>query len=78
MDLAIPIGRAVIFDGMAAANNRLHLATKNGNIVLCQACFESCHSALDAESSTISKSGFPLEFIPHTMRGGNDKPSFEP
>ncbi len=22
------------------------------------------------------KAGFPLEFIPHTMRGGNDKYSF--
>jgi len=38
-------------------------------IVLCQACFEGCHSALDAESSTIEKSGFPLEFIPHFDAG---------
>ena len=37
--------------------------------VLCQTCLDACHSALDAESRTIEKSGFLLEFIPHSDAG---------
>mgnify|MGYP001587979620 CR=1 FL=1 len=32
-----------------------------------------CHSALDAESRSFVFSGFPPEFTPYLIRGGNDK-----
>ncbi len=38
-------------------------------ILLCQARFKACHSAPDAESRIIKKSGFLLEFIPHRDAG---------